>query len=228
MLREIIISAFFGYSDRKRFNLEANIIATSVYISLSDLSFNAGNFESIEIHLTPNIHGNEYVDLDWKISKQSLFEFSNYWQLSKIKRFDILSTILKSGLLDLAGRYDWDKHKIKLAFKKASENNFNVTEFWKNPIQNGNFNIFLGYAYEEESANIFISIFENDLEIQRQNICKVWPNKDYLNRFYGKFKELNEFEICVESASNEFRIVYNLKTKSVEWYGQRPRWVVPI
>lgn len=228
MLREIIISAFYGYNEKRKFNLETNIIATSVYMSLRDLSFDSGNFESIEIRLSPNIHGNKYVDLDWKISKQRVFDFSIYWQLSEEKRFSSLSKILKSELLDLAERYNWDKIKIKKALKKSSENNFNVTDFWKNPIVKGEYKIFLGYTYKEEYATIFISLFENELEKQRQDICKIWPKEDYLNRFYGNFREFNQNEICIESATKEFKIIYNLKNKTVEWLGKRPIWAVPL
>lgn len=225
MLAEINITAYYGYEYRRKFNLESNVVSQSIVSHLSDIGFDTGNVKSLQIRLEKVIKGNVYIESSWKIAKQVIFDFDMYWEQSLKNRQLQLGELLSNEMLDIAARHHWNRTRIIDAVQMTISSDFEVMGYWNDPIVLIDGEIFLGYRYEGEFANIFIVKKDGERDLYTQTICKVWPNRDYLNRFYGSFESINENELILRSYNNEFSLKINLIDGNLELIGEKPKWV---
>jgi len=70
----------------------------------------------------------------------------------------LLAKVLEREMLDLASIYKWDKDKIIQAIGLASECGFEVANNWGDPITLKNYNVYLGYKYEGEFADVTVGV----------------------------------------------------------------------
>jgi hypothetical protein len=104
-------------------------------------------------------------------------------------------------------------------------NGFHVLKYWDSPVQIGTVKVFIGYVYEGEWIRIFFVFIDNSTKKIEKDICKIWPNQDYLGRFYGHFHKRSNNELEIQSANKEFKLLYDVLDDCVKVEGTLPRWI---
>jgi hypothetical protein len=225
MLKEIVINSYHNYERKIEFNNEANIVASSFSQELRQLQYNSGSIEKFELNLTSRIIGKEVVISEWLLRKQHIFNFDEYWSLSKEERPLFLLVLLKDHLVEAAITFQWDTLNIVNVSNMLVENGIKREAHWIYEAHINAYKILVFYSLKRNSMEVFFEFFnESNVSVRKILIAKLWPNDYYLNQLLGEIKVEGE-GVTLISVDNNFRIKLNFMKNTITYHGFKPTWL---